>query len=85
VSILKDCLEGLPLYSIWESKNPIMFGTGSSLETGRKLGGFGCKKILCIYGKNIKSSGLADPILKSISDAGIEIVPYHEVIPDPPD
>jgi len=63
----------------------IIFGGGSSLRAGEVLTEFGCKKVMCIYDKGIKSLGLADPIIKAINDAGIEVISYAGVLPDPPD
>jgi alcohol dehydrogenase class IV len=73
------------MFSTWESKNPIMFGIGSSESVGEKAREFGCKKVLCIFGNTVKNAGIADGVLNNLRLAGIEIVPYNDVIPDPPD
>ncbi|NLA86854.1 MAG: iron-containing alcohol dehydrogenase, partial [Clostridiales bacterium] len=73
------------MQSVFSSPNPILFGTGTSLSVGEKLKEFGCKKVLVVYDKGIKSSGLADKIIKIISDAGIDTVTYDGVQADPPD
>lgn len=71
--------------SVFSSPNPILFGTGTSVETGNRLKGFGCSKVLVVYDKGIKDSGIAERILAHIHAAGIETVCYDGVLPDPPD
>jgi alcohol dehydrogenase class IV len=76
----RDCM-----FSVWESKNPIMFGVGSSAFTGEKAREMGCRKVLCIFGDTVKKTGVADGVLAGLRAAGIEIVPFNDVFPDPPD
>jgi alcohol dehydrogenase len=73
------------MQSIFSSPNPILFGIGSSQATGEKLKGFGCKKVLVVYDKGIKDSGIADKIVSIIQAAGIETVCFGGVQADPPD
>jgi alcohol dehydrogenase class IV len=73
------------MQSIFSSPNPILFGIGSALATGEKLKGFGCKKVLVVYDKGIKDSGIADRIVSIIQAAGIETVCFDRVQADPPD
>ncbi|NLO97314.1 MAG: iron-containing alcohol dehydrogenase [Peptococcaceae bacterium] len=67
------------------SRNPILFGCGTSKLTGEKLKEFGCKKVLVVYDKGVKAAGIVDKILGYIHDAGIETVCFDRVLPDPPD
>lgn len=53
--------------------------------TGEKLKVFGCKKVLVIFEKVIKTVGIVDKVLDSIKAAGIETVLYDKVVPNPPD
>ena len=73
------------MQSIFSSPNPILFGIGSAQATGEKLKGFGCKKVLVVYDKGIKDSGIADKIVEIIKAAGIETVCFDGVLADPPD
>jgi alcohol dehydrogenase len=73
------------MQSIFSSPNPLLFGTGTSKLVGEKLREFGCKKVLVVYDSGIKSSGVADRIIKTINDAGIATVTYDGVQADPPD
>lgn len=73
------------MQSIFSSPNPILFGTGAARATGEKLKAFGCKKVLVVYDKGIKDSGIADTIVGIIRAAGIEAVCFDRVQADPPD
>lgn len=73
------------MQSTFSSPNPILFGRGTSKETGEHLKRFGCTKVLVVFDKGVKDAGIADKILDSIHAAGIETVCYDKVLPDPPD
>ncbi|SHI21667.1 Alcohol dehydrogenase, class IV [Sporobacter termitidis DSM 10068] len=73
------------MQSIFSSPNPLLFGAGTSRLVGEKLKEFGCKKVLVVFDKGIKSSGVADRIINIIGGAGIETVTYDGVQADPPD
>ena len=70
--------------SIFNSPNPILFGMGTSKQTGEKLKEFGCKKVLVVFDQGIKKVGVADKIINIINEAGIETVVYDNVQADPP-
>lgn len=71
--------------SVFASPNPTLFGVGTAGETGERLKGFGCTKVLVVYDKGVKDAGIADKIIANINAAGIETVCYDKVLPDPPD
>lgn len=71
--------------STFSSPNPVLFGVGTSKQTGEKLKEFGCKKVLVVYDKGIKASGIADKIIAIINEAGIGTVSFDSVLADPPD
>jgi alcohol dehydrogenase len=60
-------------------------GCGSSLRTGLKLRQFGCKKVMAVYDKGVEDTGIAKRIVENIQNAGIEVVCFNGVLPDPPD
>lgn len=66
-------------------KAPVLFGAGASMRTGMKLREFGCKKVFCVYDPGIKAAGIAGRIIDNIKAAGIEVIEYGDVVPDPPD
>jgi alcohol dehydrogenase class IV len=73
------------MQSEFSSPNPVLFGAGTSRQTGLKLRELGCKKVLVVYDKGIKASGIADRIIANINEAGIETVCFDGVLADPPD
>lgn len=64
---------------------PLIMGSGSSYRTGIKVRELGCRKVLVVHGKGMKASGIADRIIDNLKNAGVEVVPYTKVEPDPPD
>lgn len=64
---------------------PALMGNGASYRTGIKVRGLGCKKVLVVHGKGMKASGIADRIIDNIVSAGVEVVTFTKVVPDPPD
>jgi alcohol dehydrogenase class IV len=75
----------ISVFSTWSSPNPVLFGSGSSKSIGEQLVKHGCKKVIVIYDKGVKSAGIADRVLKYIRDAGVGTVCYEDVRSDPPD
>lgn len=73
------------MFSTWNSPNPVLYGSGSSKSIGEQLHKVGCKKVLVVYDKGVKSAGIADKILQYIRDAGIETILYDGVVSDSPD
>lgn len=71
--------------TVFSSPNPILFGCGSSDKTGEKLRLFGCKKVMLVYDRGIKSAGIADRIINAVRSAGLETVCFEDVQADPPD
>lgn len=64
---------------------PLIMGSGSSLRTGIKVRELGCRKVLVVHGKGMKASGIADTIIENLQNAGVEVVVFDKVLPDPPD
>ncbi len=73
------------MQSTFSSPNPVLFGSGTSGQTGEKLRELGCTKVLVVFDKGIKSSGVADKIVDIIKASGIETVCFDGVLADPPD
>ncbi|MBN2240932.1 MAG: iron-containing alcohol dehydrogenase [Dehalococcoidales bacterium] len=63
---------------------PVLFGEDTSLQTGEKLEGLGCKKVLAVYDQGVKNAGITDKIIDSIQKQGIEVVTFDGVLADPP-
>ena len=62
---------------------PVLFGAGSSAQTGKELKDLGCTRVFCVYDRGIKAAGIVDSIVKSIESAGISVIHYDKVLPDP--
>ncbi|MCL6478392.1 MAG: iron-containing alcohol dehydrogenase [Peptococcaceae bacterium] len=65
--------------------SPVLFGAGASDQTGVKVRELGCGKVICITDKGIKNAGIADEVVKNLEAAGIEVVQYDGIMPDPTD
>ena len=63
---------------------PILFGEGSSQQVGEKLKAFGSSKVFVVCDKGVKSTGIVAAIEKNIEEAGLEVIEFDGVIPDPP-
>jgi alcohol dehydrogenase YqhD (iron-dependent ADH family) len=69
-------------FTFW---NPvkIIFGQGTVSQIGGETRKFG-KKALLVYGRaSIKTTGVYDTVVKSLRDAGLEIVEFPGVQPNP--
>ena len=75
----------MAMETVFHTPNPILFGSGSAKMTGKKLKEFGCTKIMVVYDQGIKAAGIADKVIASIEEAGLEVITFDEVIADPPD
>jgi len=64
---------------------PMIFGAGASWRTGMVARGLGIRKALCIYDQGMKDTGIAGRIVENLKAAGIQVVCYEGVQPDPPD
>jgi alcohol dehydrogenase len=63
----------------------MLFGAGAAAQTGQKAAGFGWSKVVFIYDKGVKATGITDKVEKSLIEAGISWVEYDGIVPDPPD
>lgn len=63
---------------------PVVFGPGAVSQLADKVKEFSGTKALCIYDNGVKAAGIADRITRALSDAGIAVVPFDEVLPDAP-
>lgn len=57
---------------------------GAVEQIGTLLQDFEAENVLTVYDKGIKAAGLVDDIVELIEDAGIEVVEFDGVLPDPP-
>lgn len=65
--------------------SPVLFGAGAVEQTGARVRELGCRKVICITDGGIKNAGIADGAVNSLKAAGVEVVEYCEITPDPAD
>lgn len=64
---------------------PIIFGNGFISQTGEEVKNLGCKKVILVSDETISKLDAYYTCKNSLVAAGIEVVPFNKVIPDPPD
>jgi alcohol dehydrogenase class IV len=64
---------------------PVLFGPGAVNAVGGVLGQFGVKKALIVCDGGVKAAGISDKVKAAVEAAGVEVVVYDQVPPDPPD
>ncbi|MBU0972707.1 MAG: iron-containing alcohol dehydrogenase [Proteobacteria bacterium] len=62
----------------------IIIGEGCSGQVGEKAAATGAKKVMCIFDKGVLDAGIVGPILENLEGAGIKVIQYGGVLPDPP-
>ncbi len=62
----------------------LVIGEGCSGQLPDKLSEYGIKRVMCIYDKGVENAGLVAPLLETLKSAGLEVIPFDEVLPDPP-
>lgn len=61
----------------------IIFKSGAAKELKDIIADFNVQKVLCVYDKGIKDSGIAERITTPLIDGGINVITYSEVKADP--
>lgn len=62
----------------------VIFGCGAISVLGEKIKELGCKKAMCVIDKGIAGTNIVDKAVKSLNDAGIDVVKFDGVVSDPP-
>lgn len=73
------------MVSTYNQLCPVLFGAGAVNQIADKVRQFGGTKALCIYDNGVKAAGISEKIVKLLSEAGIAVVAFDEVLPDAPD
>lgn len=63
----------------------VQFGCGIAKKTGEVAKELGAQKVFFVYDQGVKQAGLVDVVLASLKEAGLEIMEYDGVLPNPPD
>lgn len=64
---------------------PVLFGRGVAARIGQEVKTLGCKKPLILYDKGIEAAGIAQRVVASVQEAGLEYVTNNMVESDPSD
>lgn len=70
---------------MWNVPNRISFGRGATAEIGSYFRRFGAERPLVVTDENVRSAGALDPVLASLTEAGIDYAVFDGVVPDPTD
>jgi alcohol dehydrogenase len=62
----------------------IVIGEGCSGQVGEYVAKTGAKRVMCVFDKGIGAAGLVGPVIANLEAAGMEVIPYDGVLPDPP-
>lgn len=73
------------MYMQYSQPAPVIFGWGALSILGDKIKERGCKKALLVFDKGIREAGIADKAFSVLRTAGVEYVPFGDVVSDPPD
>ncbi|NLZ93438.1 MAG: iron-containing alcohol dehydrogenase [Firmicutes bacterium] len=63
----------------------VVFGRGACLTTGEKAKELGITKALCFHGKSVQKAGIANKIINSLQEAGIDVLDSDVSMSDTPD
>jgi alcohol dehydrogenase class IV len=73
----------MPRFAIWSYPTRIVFGAGAASETGSEAKRAGATKALVVTDKGVVSTGLVAPVEASLRNAGVDVVTFAEVDPNP--
>ena len=66
-------------------KTAVIFGPDAVYETGEAVKKLGVAKALCVYGPNVKKTGIAQKVIDSLEKAGVATVSFDHIEGDVPD
>jgi len=72
------------MYFTFTGPGNVLFGAGSSDQIGEKALELKCDRLFCMYDPGVKEAGIVDPIIENLEDAGVDVVEFGDVEPDPP-
>ena len=64
-------------------KTEIRFGSGLIASAGETALAYGAKKVMLVADKGVRSTGLADQVKASLTAAGLPVVDYDRIVPNP--
>lgn len=67
----------------YSQPSTVLFGCGAISVLGEKIKELGCKKAMCVFDTGTEKAGIAQKAIDSIKAAGIGVVAFNGVVPDP--
>lgn len=77
-------VESMHKFHTFEIPTVIKHGIGAVKHVGKEVGALGVSKALLVTDPGIYKAGVADPVIESLKEAGIEVVLFNKVEPNPP-
>jgi alcohol dehydrogenase len=63
----------------------VFFGRGLASEAAAHVAAFGVRKVMLVTDPGVQAAGLADPVRAQLTAAGLEVVVFEKVEPNPRD
>jgi alcohol dehydrogenase len=63
----------------------VFFGRGVSGQAGARTAGLGVRKVMVVTDPGVQAAGLADPVRAQLVGAGLDVVAFQQVEPNPRD
>ncbi|MBU8909283.1 iron-containing alcohol dehydrogenase, partial [Desertibacillus haloalkaliphilus] len=77
-------VEHMMKFHTFEVPTAIKHGIGSIKHVGDEVKNLGVSKALLVTDPGIYNAGVANPVVESLQAAGIEVVLFDKVVPNPP-
>ena len=69
----------------FQTTRSILSEAGATAKIGALMAGMGCRKVALVTDAGVLGLGLAAAALKGLTEAGVEVFTYADVIADPPE
>lgn len=77
-------VESMHKFHTFEIPTVIKHGIGAIQHAGSEVRALGVTKALLVTDPGIYNAGVANPVIESLQEAGIEVVLFNKVEPNPP-
>ncbi|EIT84351.1 choline dehydrogenase [Fictibacillus macauensis ZFHKF-1] len=77
-------VESMYNFHTFEIPTTIKHGIGSIQKVGEEVKNLGCSKVLLVTDPGIYGAGVVTPVEEALQGAGVEVVLFNKVVPNPP-
>jgi alcohol dehydrogenase class IV len=63
----------------------VLFGRGVAGQAGAHAAGFGARRVMLVTDPGVQAAGLVDPVRAQLTAAGLEVLAFQQVEPNPRD